>query len=293
MKNSNRKRKHNRIALGLYAISGIGLVAIAVLAFLMLTQQDVVKRQLNLVAWNVESGGNNPQVIAMQMQNFSGFDVVALNEVNSHNVEEYSDALGPHYQAFVSRTGRSDRLAIIFNSTRFELLQSKEMAEYREYNLNNGNHRSPIFVRLKDRESGLEFVYMTNHLSRGDAKLRQQQAIGLREWARNSSVPIIAMGDFNFDYSFQKHAGNEAFNDFMRDGVWEWIKPDPLIDTQWSDDDGVDRYPDSLLDFVFVAGAAKDFIYDCKVVVLQGDFPDTEETSDHRPVKLVVELPSR
>ena len=101
------------------------------------------------------------------------------------------------------------------------------------------------------------------------------------------------MGDFNFDYSFERAAGNESFTEFMRDGVWDWIKPVPMIDTQWSDNNGVDRYPDSLLDFVFVAGAAKDFLYDCEVVVKPGDFPDDEQTSDHRPVKLVARPPSR
>ena len=273
-------------------ISGVGLLAIIITIF-FLAQRSAVQRPLNLVAWNVESGGNDPKVIAEQMREFAGCDAIALNEVNSRSVEDYTAALGSNYRAFVSRTGRADRLAIIYDSSRFELLQSKEMVEYREHKLNDGYHRSPIYVRLKDRESGFEFIFMTNHLSRADIDLRQEQAAGLREWARNTNVLIIAMGDFNFDYSFSKRAGNESFSVFMRDGVWDWIKPDPMVDTQWSDDNGVDRYPDSMLDFVFVAGAAKDFAYDCKVIVRPGDFPDDEQTSDHRPVKLIVRLPSR
>jgi len=79
----------------------------------------------------------------------------------------------------------------------------------------------------------------------------------------------------------------------MRDNVWKWVAPDPLIDTQWSDDDGKDRYPDSMLDFAFVANEAKEMKPQCSVIVTEGDFPDDEQTSDHRPVKLVVELPKR
>ena len=44
------------------------------------------------------------------------------------------------------------------------------------------------------------------------------------------------------------------------------MKPPELIDTQWSDDgNGGDRYPDSMLDFAFVAGpeaAATGFVTD-------------------------------
>ena len=61
-----------------------------------------------------------------------------------------------------------------------------------------------------------------------------------------------------------------------------------MIDTNWSDNNGVDRYPDSILDFSFVAGAAKDWKAECRVLVREGDFPDDKKTSDHRPVELVL-----
>jgi hypothetical protein len=49
---------------------------------------------------------------------------------------------------------------------------------------------------------------------------------------------------------------------------------------------GVDRYPDSMLDFSFVAGAAKNWKAECRAIVRDGDFPDDDKTSDHRPVEL-------
>jgi hypothetical protein len=66
--------------------------------------------------------------------------------------------------------------------------------------------------------------------------------------------------------------------------VW----PDLLVDTQWSDRDGEDAYLDSCPDFTFVAGAAMQWNCQSRVVVREGDFPDDEATSDHRPVVLVV-----
>ena len=61
-----------------------------------------------------------------------------------------------------------------------------------------------------------------------------------------------------------------------------------LADTNWSDpdDDGKDNYPDSMLDFAFVAGPAKDWNPVCRAIVRDGDFPDDDTTSDHRPIEL-------
>jgi hypothetical protein len=77
----------------------------------------------------------------------------------------------------------------------------------------------------------------------------------------------------------------------MEGDVWEWLKPDPLVDSNWADADPdlplaerTDRFPESILDFVFVAGGAREWTAESDVVVREGDFPDTNETSDHRPV---------
>ena len=156
-----------------------------------------------------------------------------MNEVNFRSVNKYANALGPQFQSFVSKTGGGIRLAILFDKNRFELLEQKEMAEYRDWTLNNGTHRSPIYVRLKERQTGYEFIFMTNHLARKNEKLRQEQAAGLREWARDSQTPIVAIGDFNFDYSFKSQKGNLDFNEFLKDGVWRWIQPVEEIDSNW------------------------------------------------------------
>ena len=54
------------------------------------------------------------------------------------------------------------------------------------------------------------------------------------------------------------------------------------------DEDGVDNYPGSMLDFAFVANGAKEFTWECEIVVRDGDFPDDETKSDHRPTVLLV-----
>lgn len=252
-----------------------------------------VSGSLSILAWNVESGGNDPIAIASRLGEMRNHDVVCLNEVSPANFNRYSDALGSKFSSVESRTGRSDRLQILFDHERFELLQAAELDAYRDLELNNGTHRSPLFVRLRDRGFGVEFIVMTNHLARGNAELRRQQAAGLREWARDQSAGVINIGDFNMDYSFISGTGNAAFVEMLRDNVWKWIEPEVMIDTNWSDsdDDGMDNYPDSMLDFAFVSGPAKTWQPTCSVLVADGDFPDDESTSDHRPIMISLELP--
>ena len=57
----------------------------------------------------------------------------------------------------------------------------------------------------------------------------------------------------------------------------------------WADDgEGNDRFPDSFLDCTFIAHLPDDWTAESSVVVREGDFPDDETTSDHRPVGLKV-----
>ncbi len=247
---------------------------------------------LRILGWNVESGGNDPRVIATQLSQFSSYGIVALSEVHPNSFAIYKNALGDHGIAVMSESGRGDRLLFLIDSRQFQLIESQELNRHEEWMLNEGRHRSPFIAYLRHKETGYEFIVMTNHLARGNAEFRQEQAAGLREWARDQSLPVIAIGDFNFDYNFAEKEGNEAFSLFMQDGVWKWIRPEPLIDSNWSDDGkGGDRYPGSMLDFAFVASAAKELVCKCRVIVRDGDFPDDDATSDHRPVELIVAVP--
>jgi endonuclease/exonuclease/phosphatase family metal-dependent hydrolase len=248
------------------------------------------KDAITILSWNVESGGSDPAVIATQLKDFAKYDVVCLSEVSPNNFNDYWKALGSDFKAINGKTGRDDSLQILFNEKRFEELQRGELARYRDIVLNNGSHRTPLFVRLRVRATGSEFIVMTNHLARGNAELRKQQAIGLREWARDQNVAVITVGDFNMDFDFKTERGNDAFPEMIRDNVWSWVRPIELIDTNWADKnaDGVDEYPDSMLDFAFVAGPAKSWSPKCSVVVRPGDFPDDRNTSDHRPIELTL-----
>jgi hypothetical protein len=244
-----------------------------------------------ILHWNIESGGNDPETIAKQLVGFGHYDIIGLSDVGKPDV--YEQAMNPNrtnlyrYGFVRGTTGDCDSLLLIYDKTRFDLVESADIQEAGGVVLQNGSHCAPLYVRLKDRSDGQELIVIQNHLAREDAEFRTQQAGALREWARGKSIPIIAIGDYNFDYNFRTQKGNAGFDEFIRDGVWKWIEPIKMIDTNWSDDgNGNDRYPDSMLDFNFVAGAAKHWNATCRVIVREGDFPDDEKTSDHRPVAL-------
>lgn len=241
---------------------------------------------ITLLSWNVESEGSDPKVVATQLSEMNRYDVYGLCEVLPEALEVFADAVGSDYRSIETRSGFNDRLQIIYNAKKFRLLRQMEL---REINFEN-RYRSPLVAHLQHRETGQEIMVMNNHLARGRAEVRTKQAGQLVEWARNQNIPIVAIGDYNFDYVFKTRKGNDGFTAMLRDNIWQWVEPVELIDTNWFDNpkrpDGRDDYEGSMLDFAFVAGAATKWKNECRVIVRPGDFPDDETTSDHRPFEL-------
>ena len=257
--------------------------------------------QISMLSWNVESDGSSGETIATQLSELNAgdrYDIVALTEVLPENFKSFRIALGIHYKYVYSKSGRNDRMQILYNENRFKKIRSFELDDINY----QGRYRAPIVVHLQERQTDLrpdkiEFMVMVNHLARGKSEVRQKQATELVKWAREQTLPIFALGDYNFDYEFGPEKGNPSFNNFLRDNVWRWVKPNEMVDTNWYDNpenpDGVDDYPESMLDFAFVAGSAKAWDSKCKIIVRKNDFPDDKKTSDHRPFELVTESPSK
>lgn len=267
------------------------------LLMVLLVSSSYAAPPIRILSWNVQSRGADTEVLADQLKWMEPYHIYALSEVRSKDLTRFTDAIGHRQTALfhhvnTSTGGRSLRLEIIFDTRRLQLIETREIFAVRQTLMNDElwHHRSPLVAKFRDRVTKQSFLVVLNHLARGDADLRTRQAKGLREWASTVSLPIIAVGDYNFDYDFPTSKGNAGFDEMLRDETWKWIKPMKLIDTNWADEDGdgKDDYPDSMLDFVFVSGAAKKWAAACRVIVRRGDFPDDETTSDHRPVELII-----
>ncbi|MEM6655293.1 MAG: endonuclease/exonuclease/phosphatase family protein [Planctomycetota bacterium] len=251
--------------------------------------------EVRVLSWNLESNGADAEIIGRQLRDLGGYELYCFQEVLIREAGRHAfairEAFGQNYRYITTNTGQDDRLMIVYDTSRFDLVESRELFRYGGYELNAWRHRSPLVLVLRDKPSGRVFNLMTVHLARGDRRFRREQAAGLREWAAAQSTPTIAIGDFNFDYDIPTGRGNPAFDTFLEKGVWTWVKPNPLVDTNYDDrdEDGLDNYPDSCLDFAFTSGDSFASA-SSRVIVRDGDFPDDNRTPDHRPIELTFSL---
>ncbi|MCP5003634.1 MAG: hypothetical protein GY941_06720 [Planctomycetes bacterium] len=151
--------------------------------------------------------------------------------------------------------------------------------ELHEINV-GGRVRSPLVAKLKVKSTGMELYFMVNHLYRTNDPGRHEQATLLNGWASNQQIPVIAVGDYNFDWSVIDGDTNhdEGYDNMIANSVYEWIRPATLHKTN-------DSHYNSVLDFVFVSGDAKNWAVSSTILKVPNDFPDTNKTSDHRPVR--------
>jgi len=273
----------------------------------------------HLLAWNVESNRpgaarvSDPATIAARLESLvrdprTRTSIVVLSEVAPNTVPAFRAAVargsGQDFEAILSASGGfrdADSLLVLVDRARFGV---EDVYEIHRHGGIDGNMlvadegpdlgtlraRSPLAVRLVDRTGGTRFWLVAVHLARGEESLRTDQARMLCRWAADRGEPVILAGDCNFDFDFTTRRGNEAWRVVDESAVWRWIEPDPLVDTNWADDRSAppgerrDRYPGSILDFVFVANEAGAWRCESDVVVEPGDFPDDDMTSDHRPL---------
>lgn len=257
---------------------------------LLLSVVPASAAELTFLSWAVDSGHAIPAVICQQLAELPPATIYALADVGPREIERYANAIrkarGKSYRHLATWSGDRSRVMICYDSEQIELLESRELFQFDGYEMNDWHHRSPLASLFEHRHSGSQFWFIAVHLARGDAVLRRSQARGLRSWGRMAKQPIVAMGVFNFDYDFVVEHGNQSYDYLVQGGDWTWAKPTKLVDTHWTDrnGDGIDDYPTSCLDFAFHAKLPDDWQLISEVIVRANDFPDTNASSNHRPL---------
>lgn len=242
--------------------------------------------ELRIISWNIEGGAFEDaevSTITADMDRLGHADVWGLSEVTASWVDELQDTAGSNYHAELG-TQSTDRLLILVNLNRFEVTNTEEITSHNP----SSGQRPPLAVTLRERATGTQLIYVVNHLTRGsgDDPRRRAEAEALREWADQQSLPIIAAGDFNFDWSIHDHGRTRsaAFDEMVEDNVFEWSVPSTLRRTQCNPD----FY--SVLDFAFVAGDAK--FWPHQTTIINTPCIDNSDTADHRPIETVIDLPN-
>jgi len=152
----------------------------------------VSANEISVLSWNIESGRNDPAVIAKELAELNTlegkarYDLICLTEVTAANAPQYARAVevaGTDYTALVSSTAYDDRVMLLFRSQRFQRLDTPkepnrptELTSFDGETFPGGGNRRPCIVRLRDRDNNnLEFLFMGNHLNRGTNRTRQTQ----------------------------------------------------------------------------------------------------------------------
>ena len=161
-----------------------------------------IGQSITVIGYNVESGGSTIAKIKERIAAIDGCDIWGISEAQSNWKDDLEaaaeDGEGANFSIVLGTTGGSDRLAIIYDDDRFDLVSSIELHNINYTNSNGGFRvRSPLVARLKETATDLEFYFMVKHLYRSKADKRKEQAEKLNDWAEVQPLPAIAVGDFN------------------------------------------------------------------------------------------------
>lgn len=266
---------------------------------------------LVVVTYNVESDADtNPDrvadTIAAIVKNAStplpalwGFSEVP----DATSARQYAAAAG-NFEVIIGTTGGNDRLAIAYDPNRLELIDGS-VAELTR----SGGSRAPLVAEFRVKPTDSTILVVDNHFNRGSKARRNAQAAFLRAWIEAQTQPVIALGDFNFDYAVDldfvqpSHcrqveivAGNEAFSIFTGSDAIRWLEPDCLNDPAIAcppTGTACDSCFNSILDFIFLAAAARDWQGRSQIIRPQPDYCEVEGAggADHYPVLAAIQVP--
>lgn len=253
--------------------------------FIPLPVQAQPVPQLRVISYNVESDEDTqPALVTEDIERIGEADLWGLSEVQDREVAEIFRAAistpNQEYTSLLGTTGRADRLQIVYNPNKLRLINSQQLT-------NSPGTRKPLMGHFQFILNGQELLFVVNHFNRGDEERRNQQAVFFRQWAQTQTLPIIAVGDYNFDYEIPTGQGNAAFDTLLEDNTFTWIRPQ-CLGTNTCPDTGTQcnsRYH-SILDFVFVANGAKNWRGESDILLINEPVCARERNgfSDHRPI---------
>ncbi|MFW7381501.1 MAG: endonuclease/exonuclease/phosphatase family protein [Oligoflexus sp.] len=240
--------------------------------------------QIRVASFNLESGGADIDYLLEDLKTFGrGVHIWGFQEVYSYWYEPIIEGLsqinGEAFQGVLGKSGGGDRLLIAYNP---QILELESFEELEWINI-QGRVRAPLVASLRIISSGERFKFVNNHLYRSRASDRHQQARLLNEWGRQSSVPIVAVGDYNFDWDLQRKGRDLGYDLLTKDETFQWVQPDELIKTQCSP-----RY-NTILDFIFLSSQARSWKASSKIKFPEPEYCDKDPfRSDHRPVTALI-----
>jgi hypothetical protein len=235
---------------------------------------------LAVVGFNVQSDNSSDLFIGHQLARSSGIDLWGLTEIYREGgwVEPLRVAAGvgedADFGAVVGKTGNGNESLVLYRSGRLQLLGSEELTSVTA----GGRNAAPLVARFM-LDGQQEFLFVVVQLPTRDST-RLEQTGRLADWAAAQTLPVIAVGTFNFEVREGGTTGNEAMTLLTTRTGWRWVRPDDAYATAC----GSKRF---VQDQVFAGGAARDWAGRSAVNFKQSNYCNESEsnrTSQHRPV---------
>lgn len=232
---------------------------------------------LAVVSFNVDSDDASDDFIAAQLRKSEGIDIWGLSEV--WQKQDWPETLRAgaekgaktEYGSVLGSTGDSNRMLILYRRDRLELLATEELLEARA----TERQAAPLAAHFRSG-GGPELMLVVVNFSEQAAR-RETQSATLGAWAAAQTLPVIAVGSFNFKLD-EDGDGDAEFDRLLVASGWSWLRPEPNIGT-WCGDRG------RIADNVLLGGDARAWRADASVMYPQNNYcPDSVRSSDHRPV---------
>lgn len=242
-----------------------------------------IGKPLYVGSFNINSANTSATTIARQMSEQKEIDIWGISE----SCHEFPAKIKPilkqvgDYEVVNGSTGRDkNRLQIYYKQNKYRLLSHLELDNINKFN----RVRAPLIAKFLDIETNKEFFFMVNHLYRNDNNARLEQAQQLNVWAKQQSLPIIAVGDYNFDLSpYNPNDRGPGFDALIKDSTFTWIMPSLLLPSQCS------SY-NSILDFVFISNKVVANNYSSDILYPEDGYCKNSKYSDHRPLIAMIDF---
>lgn len=246
---------------------------------------SAVAAPISAIGYNIEGGylpDANPKTVANFMGKAGQADIWGLSEVTVSWIPQLIDGAGGRHYKAISTEGAietTDALAILYDTNKLELIESKELLHIKRHQ----HSRAPLVATFQEIATGKRFEFMVNHLERKREHDRNEQAKLLNTYGRETNIPIVAMGDYNFDWSLKNHTHNQGYTELTKAGVFTWEKPQNMIMTSCA------RSYNSILDFALYTNGIKPIKSNVLLAARHYCYDDKSKP-DHRPVLFTFEL---
>lgn len=253
--------------------------------FLLLYSCYNLAKPMSVGSFNINSGRASALNIARQMAAQEDIDIWGISESEKDWPTKILPIINKDTQktfdVIKGTTGiNRNLLQIYYNKDKFKLLLHTELDHI---NINN-RVRAPLVAKFEDKQSQKQFLFMVNHLYRANSQERLLQAQKINAWVKKQDLPVIAVGDYNFDMSpYDISKRGPGFDAIIKDKELHWITPEDLLPSQCS------SY-NSILDFVFISKKIAYVEAKSNILYPESSYCADTKNSDHRPLTATIDI---